>query len=168
MKLVEILARELNEWPVDESLPLRQANDDSLYVSAQHTNGKDTNYLDIFVSKSENQLCDVTRAQWEAERDRLAAMDGNQSTLDYFINNFEVKDGRAYHKETGYVWVPEMSSELGKEAEDWRAEAKKQYEQELWDKVAVAAMTYEDQHSIGACFDTADAFMAERAKCMKK
>lgn len=143
MKLVEILARELKEWPVDESLPLRQANDDSLYVSAQHTNGKDTNYLDIFVSKSENRLCDVTRAQWEAERNHIAAMD-----------------------------VISASEHANAEPESGQ---RTQYEQELWDKVAIESFkTIVTSDYLKAEFysevaaEAADAFMAERAKRMKK
>lgn len=91
----------------------------------------------------------VTRAQWEAERARIAA-----------------EEAPTWH--------------IGTETEQWREECQKQYEQELWDKVArehfLAFAQGEREGGHGNTIAelmvlagvAADAFMAERAKRLKK
>lgn len=153
MKLVEILARELKAWPIRaEELGQWPGGEvcvrDLIGVSAREVFTSNTIADDVDVW--------VTRAQWEAERARIAELDRGQYSL------------------------------MTEEAEDWRNNCQKQYEQELWDKVAVsvASTVYADAMSEFAktgcpCEDwrdyvasdicnMADAFMAERAKRLKR
>lgn len=139
MKLVEILARELKEWPIRaEEIGQWPGGEvcvrDLIGVSAR----------EIFTSITIADDVDawVTRAQWEAERARIAELDRGQYSL------------------------------LTEEAEDWRNNCQKQYEQELWDKVAIQAIgrlgnITSLSEAADAVASLADAFMAERAKRMK-
>lgn len=149
MKLVEILARELNEWPSNRVLSLAQAVDGDViydFCSPPSEEEEDYKHSGLFLERAEDWVdaC-VTRAQWEAERARIAAMDG----------------------------VSAVSQEQANEEAE--REKRTQYEQELWDKVAasviggLSAKNWNDysvmvEHSMGI----ADAFMAERAKRLKK
>lgn len=88
-------------------------------------------------------------------------------------------------KEIAFDWFSRQSAGCILESNtetSWRAECEKQYEQELWDKVAVASMNgliscdafhgglYQQNPENAAVFgtDCADAFMAERAKRLKE
>ena len=154
MKLVEILARELTEWPEGTNFIFQDydgeawgdAGDDSLYTSSNICE-EHRKIGDDFPTSLKDKYCSlVTRAQWEAERARMA-MD----------------------------CVSAFSQE-----QDQAEQAVSQYEQELWDKVASKTLeqrisielgspteTPFDLHALVAC-RIADAFMAERAKRLKR
>lgn len=84
-------------------------------------------------------------------------------------------------------WVEEKSKIAREEAkcesiqdeESWRAECEKQYEQELWDKVATRLFCeyvaerknscyFNENHATQHAFKYADYFIAERAKSLKE
>lgn len=69
MKLVDILARELDEWPVSLAQPLSQDADGVLYVSAQYTNDAETYRLRKTCKIAKDMLhATVSHAQWQAAR----------------------------------------------------------------------------------------------------
>ena len=148
MKLVEILARELKEWPRVEGVDATYARQDGDKEICFRWDANDGSVEYDFTPEFPDISSDasvvggigcthVTRAQWEAERARIA-MDG--------IGAFSQQE-----------------------------QARSQYEQELWDRVAasslsgvIAAYTDDDvKNNIAHCFEYADAFMAERAKRLK-
>ena len=157
MKLVEILARELTEWPEGTNFIFQDydgevwgdAGDDSLYTSSNICE-EHRKIGDDFPTSLKDKYCSlVTRAQWEAERARMA-MD----------------------------CVSAFSQE-----QDQAEQAVSQYEQELWDKAAISAIggivasrgfheysTYQGVPENAAIFgaECADAFMAERAKRLNR
>ena len=154
MKLVEILARELTEWPEGTNFIFQDydgevwgdAGDDSLYTSSNICE-EHRKIGDDFPTSLKDKYCSlVTRAQWEAERARMA-MD----------------------------CVSAFSQE-----QDQAEQAVSQYEQELWDKVAerVFSTAFVDgltgwgeegfKDVAGRAMTAADAFMAERAKRLKQ
>lgn len=162
MKLVEILARELKEWPFAEHLPMTQAYDGSIFVSsADRGEGEGTLRTGITVTIAEDIASDepVTRAQWEAERARIAQEEDDRML--------------AKHK-AGADELERRHAETEREAEDWHNECQKQYEQELWDRVAVMILEKvtdraDTIYGAATCAaDQADAFMAERAKRMNQ
>ena len=147
MKLVEILARELTEWPEGTNFIFQDydgevwgdAGDDSLYTSSNICE-EHRKIADDFPTSLKDKYCSlVTRAQWEAERARMA-MD----------------------------CVSAFSQE-----QDQAEQAVSQYEQELWDKVAIQAIgrlgnITSLSEAADAVASLADAFMAERAKRLKR
>lgn len=156
MKLVEILARELTEWPEGTNFIFQDydgevwddAGDDSLYTSSNICE-EHRKIGDDFPTSLKDRYCSlVTRAQWEAERARIAELARGQDSL--------------------------ITTDAT--PEEWRNECQKQYEQELWDRVAasslsgvIAAYTDDDvKNNIAHCFEYADAFMAERAKRLNR
>lgn len=165
MKLVEILARELKDWPVEDSFPICQAMKGVLYVSCvlQGNEDAETIWTEILLELAEDwDEAEVTRAQWEAERARIAD-----------IRSMElIHSGAAVIPSAFNPWVG-----VEREKEQTNAEADRdrqaQYEQELWDKVATDALSkaigevpgVEDLVSLSC--NIADAFMAERAKRLK-
>ena len=155
MKLVEILARELTEWPEGTNFIFQDydgeawgdAGNESLYTSSNICE-EHRKIGDDFPTSLKDKYCSlVTRAQWEAERARIAELARGQDSL--------------------------ITTDAT--PEEWRNECQKQYEQELWDRVAasslsgvIAAYTDDDvKNNIAHCFEYADAFMAERAKRLK-
>ena len=156
MKLVEILARELTEWPEGTNFIFQDydgeawgdAGDESLYTSSNICE-EHRKIGDDFPTSLKDRYCSlVTRAQWEAERARIAELARGQDSL--------------------------ITTDAT--PEEWRNECQKQYEQELWDRVAasslsgvIAAYTDDDvKNNIAHCFEYADAFMAERAKRLNR
>ena len=150
MKLVEILARELTEWPEGTNFIFQDydgeawgdAGHESLYTSSNICE-EHRKIGDDFPTSLKDKYCSlVTRAQWETERARIA-MD----------------------------CISAFSQE-----QDQAEQAVSQYEQELWDRVAasslsgvIAAYTDDDvKNNIAHCFEYADAFMAERAKRLNR
>ena len=153
MKLVEILARELDVWPVKAGYPLMQAYSGRLFVSSTDLpEGSSSIGTEIYIGLADDMdSAIVTRKQWQAERQRIA-MEG----------------------------ISQLSQEH--ENMTMSNDAAKQYEHELWDKAAINAIngllaseafhTYSTFQSNPLCAaefgaDVADAFMAERAKRMK-
>ena len=151
MKLIEILARDVKEW-LDCWVSAVQDSDGTVWFNLVDNVGPifdaDRSWVsnpchsEMFNVSSDFQTAIVTRAQWEAERARMA-MD----------------------------CVSAFSQE-----QDQAEQAVSQYEQELWDRVAasslsgvIAAYTDDDvKNNIAHCFEYADAFMAERAKRLKR
>lgn len=137
MKLVEILARELEVWP-EEWERLEQSNvDGEIYAFCEDGFFIETR---IFLTQSENPSKEVTRPQWQAERDRMKAMDTQQATA---------STEPTYEQQ---LW-DKVASEIFIRACD---ESIATYKQEEVDYVSVRAAGY------------ADAFMAERAKRVGK
>ena len=151
MKLVEILARDAKEW-LHYWVSAVQDSDGTVWFNLEDDVGPifdaDRSWVsnpchsEMFNVSSDFQTAIVTRAQWEAERARIAELDRGQYSL------------------------------MTEEAEDWRNNCKKQYEQELWDKVAIQAIgrlgnITSLSEAADAVASLADAFMAERAKRMK-
>lgn len=144
MKLLETVARYVLTWP-EGALFIDQAADGDLIVNYDLTDDE-YKYIGVQEKADDWQTAKVTRAQWEAERARIAAMDG--------ISEFSQEQANA-------------------EAEH---EHRTQYEQELWDKVALdaQAMIFDAAGQEEPLVDIArrvgiwaDAFMAERAKRLK-
>ena len=147
MKLVEILARELTEWPEGTNFIFQDydgevwgdAGDDSLYTSSNICE-EHRKIGDDFPTSLKDRYCSlVTRAQWEAERARMAT-----------------------------DCVSAFSQE-----QDQAEQAVSQYEQELWDKVAIQAIgrlgnITSLSEAADAVASLADAFMAERAKRLNR
>ena len=146
MKLVEILARDWPEWPIG-TLAVRQT------AGGNITDNSEIIFRLVQGHAEDQETAVVTRAQWEAERARIAELARGQDSL------MAVEEAEAHH-----------------------AEAQKQYEQELWDKAAISAIggivasrgfheypTYQGVPENAAIFGAqcADAFMAERAKRLK-
>lgn len=143
MKLVEILARCWKVWQGMDAVEQTCLGD--VFCC---TRGRACIFGTYEIAEDQDSAV-VTREQWEAERDRIAAEE-------------------------------EPKWHIGQDDESWRAECKKQYEQELWDKVAKDTMAaFVSGHTVyyghesnnwqadalcGVAFDYADAFMAERAK----
>ena len=162
MKLVEILARDVKEW-LDCWVSAVQDSDGTVWFNLVDNVGPifdaDRSWVsnpchsEMFNVSSDFQTAIVTRAQWETERARIAELARGQDSL------------------------------MTEEAEDWRNNCQKQYEQELWDKAAISAIggivasrgfheysTYQGVPENAAIFgaECADAFMAERAKRLKR
>ncbi len=158
MKLVEILARELKEW-LDCWVSAVQDSDGTVWFNLEDDVGPifdaDRSWVsnpchsEMFNVSSDFQTAIVTRAQWEAERARIA-MD----------------------------CISAFSQE-----QDQAEQAVSQYEQELWDKVAIASTqafitahvthfghenVWESKELVSCAADYADAFMAERAKRLNR
>lgn len=159
-KLVEILARELKEWPegaIDALQRQYKKSPEYLYVYFYGACGDD---FDFIASEEAEDSHSVTRAQWEAERARIAA---NQQATQEAREIY--KAGTMTHEEQ------ELSAiACGKQSKE---------DQALWDKVALTS-TLEYMGSepnligsipveefVGWGADVADAFMAERAKRVK-
>lgn len=91
MKLVEILAEEMEEWPAGVT-HLTQSNVDREIYDARDGNKEDSVYslnprFDTMKSHTEDSYPIVTRAQWQAERDRQKGGDwkrhrGNKLPID--------------------------------------------------------------------------------------
>lgn len=163
MKLVEILARDWIEWPINHDGPLAQNAHGGIYIPGSfRVDGFDAGLCMSVKQADDWRIALVARAQWEAERSRIANMKHGANKL-LSADDYEFKDGMMFHKATGYV--VQM---------DTLTEAEKQYEQELWDKVAIAcyaarcgASNDSPKDLARRAFTEADAFMAERAKRMK-
>ena len=160
MKLVEILARELKEW-LDCWVSAVQDSDGTVWFNLVDNVGPifdaDRSWVsnpchsEMFNVSSDFQTAIVTRAQWEAERARIAELARGQDSL---------------------ITV--------EEAEALRTGAKKPYEQELWDKAYFEAWTIGmKKYASSGTLETmeilptgsaalADAFMAERSKRLKR
>ena len=151
MKLVEILARELKEWPENINELTQSRFNNEVYVNDEDGTSLQPN---VFLSVHHNEgKCypAVTRSQWEAERARIAELARGQDSL--------------------------ITTDAT--PEEWRNECQKQYEQELWDKAYFEAWTIGmKEYASSGTLETmeilttgsaalADAFMAERAKRMK-
>jgi len=148
MKLVEILARELEVWPEGVHM-LDQASDG--YVCRDR----------YFFLADDWHSAEVTRPQWQSERDRMKAM----GTFDKQALHDELRSRQGKRMPMPDCVEPEEPT----------------YEQQLWDRV------YEEswKHAMKACDPDhvtqemfshmtecagaiADAFMAERAKRVGK
>lgn len=135
MKLVEILARNIAYWP-ERIHAMEQCAMGEIIEAGNNSR--------VFCVTDKADYPDiVTRPQWQAERDRMKAMDTKQAT----------------------------------------ASTEPTYEQQLWDRVAVAATqafitghithfghenVWQDKELVSCASDYADAFMAERAKRVGK
>lgn len=158
MKLVEILARDLKKWR-GVWLFCAQSTDGQIFFDNEKDDEDNFERGEFLEKATDMETARITRDQWEAERSRIAAMEGVSA-------------------------APEQANaEAEREAEDWRNERQKQYEQELWDKVAIERYiskinsadpkfgeTWNDirEASVDAAFASADTFMEERARRLKE
>lgn len=96
MKLVEILGKELKDWPagVEE---LGQCYDGDLHICRGGAPAPE--YLGIYVSKCEDMEEKVSRAQWKAERDRQKGGEwkrhrgGHQPVADDVVVEYLLRSG---------------------------------------------------------------------------
>lgn len=151
MKLVEILARDLGTWPSD--LVLVQGAGGSVYEAG----GGD--FIGFYDLSEDWRLAEVTRPQWQAERDRMKAMEKIEQGIKQFEN-----DADAFKRNVGAMAFT----------------ADPTYEQQLWDRAYADAWrhgfsvlgsdcsTEYFQSMTQASARMADAFMAERAKRVGK
>lgn len=168
MKLVEILARELKEWPRTEVLYLSQAQDGDLVLDfcdpVSDVPGDWEHLGKCFDRASDWIDAKVTIDQWESERARILLE--SQPERDPLIREITSSASVGYQLER-----------------DFESEEVNKYEQELWDKVASSAIggivasnafhNYSNfQGNVANAVDfasqVADAFMAERAKRVGK
>lgn len=157
MKLVEILARDLNEWPSKQVPSIEQAVNGELVYNLCHPPSieeMDYKHSGVLLDRALDWVnaC-ITRPQWQAERDRMKAMEAprNTRTQDELIAEFNA----ALSKPTPLEKTPEPT-----------------YEQQLWDRVALQEIEshrgrIDKELSIRVACEYADAFMAERAKRIK-
>lgn len=141
MKLVEILARDLQEWPKGRVVLIAQAVDGDL-IASKDSNFSNTFYLGIHELSEDHGTASVTRAQWETERARILLESQPERDADVA----KVVDGVA-----------------ARSAEDqalWDKVAIACYAQNV-------QVNREREGAAICAFDDADAFMAERAKRMK-
>ena len=150
MKLVEILARDVKEW-LDCWVSAVQDSDGTVWFNLVDNVGPifdaDRSWVsnpchsEIFNVSSDFQTAIVTRAQWEAERARMAmdcisAFSQEQDQAEQAVSQYEQE-----------LWDRVAASSLSG---------------------VIAAYTDDDvKNNIAHCFEYADAFMAERAKRLK-
>lgn len=154
MKLVEILAREVDVFPEGVTTAAHQSFfDNEVYwlICGEKSSGC---VMHCFVSEKaeDGNTAWVTRAQWEAERERILAESSKSTEVD-----------KAHIAELTAIACGKRSKE----------------DQALWDKVAIAVIggvvssdafhnypNFQGNPEVGAEFaaQMADAFMAERAK----
>lgn len=167
MKLVEILARELKEWPENINELTQSRFDNEVYINDEDGTSLQPN---VFLSDHHNEgKCypAVTRDQWEAERARIAAMEG----ISAFSQEQEISESQR-EKIAKEWWDKQMSSQPLMLSEVPMV-SPKDYEQELWDKVSSSLFCKYVEHGCkevdasNLAFSEADAFMAERAKRLK-
>lgn len=161
-KLVEILARELKEWPRG-CVSLTQSAFDREVIEDNDAGSP----IGFFASERHDEsglYPTVTRAQWEAERARIAA------------NQQATAEAREIAKGREFEWC-NPDEELRCKLEEYDKQQAKE-DQALWDRVAIGAMhAYMAQPEaigdvvveefVGWGVEVADAFMAARAKRMK-
>lgn len=151
MKLVEILARELKEW-LDCWVSAVQDSDGTVWFNLVDNVGPifdaDRSWVsnpchsEMFNVSSDFQTAIVTRAQWEAERARMAmdcisAFSQEQDQAEQAVSQYEQE-----------LWDRVAASSLSG---------------------VIAAYTDDDvKNNIAHCFEYADAFMAERAKRLNR
>lgn len=165
-KLVEIAARDVQAWD-DLWLDIWQMRDGTLVVRDESRY-----YYVLFqseIAEDYNELPVVTRAQWEAERARIAA---NQKATQ---EAREIAQGAGKRFES----ADEMIKDIEQELADIACGKRSREDQALWDKVAMKAMleymgcepghigNVTVEEFVGWGVEIADAFMAERAKRMK-
>jgi hypothetical protein len=154
MKLVEILARDVKEW-LDCWVSAVQDSDGTVWFNLEDNVGPifdaDRSWVsnpchsEMFNVSSDFQTAIVTRAQWEAERARMA-MD--------CVSAFSQEQDQAEQA------VSQYDQEL------WDKVASKTLEQLISIELGSPTETPFDLHALVAC-RIADAFMAERAKRLK-
>ena len=168
-KLVEILARELKEWPegaIDALQRQYKKSPEYLYVYFYGACGDD---FDFIASEEAEDSNSVTRAQWEAERARIerhsALVEASMMELEEAERARQLAESSKF-TESDKAHIQELAAiACGKRSKE---------DQELWDKVAaeavggLAAKQWNDyavmvEHAAGI----ADLFMQERAKRME-
>ena len=151
MKLVEILARDVKEW-LDCWVSAVQDSDGTVWFNLVDNVGPifdaDRSWVsnpchsEMFNVSSDFQTAIVTRAQWEAERARMAmdcvsAFSQEQDQAEQAVSQYEQE-----------LWDRVAASSLSG---------------------VIAAYTDDDvKNNIAHCFEYADAFMAERAKRLNR
>lgn len=158
MKLVEILARELEVWP-EGAQELGQWPAGEICIRAASTGQPCTKvYESINIADDVDAWC--TRPQWQAERDRMKAM----GTFDKQALHDELRSRQGKRMPMPDCVEPEEPT----------------YEQQLWDRAYADAWrhgfsvlgsdcsTEYFQSMTQASARMADAFMAERAKRVGK
>ena len=153
MKLVTKLAKKFSVWPCSDCASIYSTDSGMIWDTEGETHGQ-TLYEGEFEYES------VTRAQWEAERARIA------------MEEFTELDQKLGLVDEAHI-ADLTAIACGKRSKE---------DQELWDKVAVASTqafitahithfghenAWQDNELVSCAADYADAFMAERAKRMK-
>lgn len=69
--LLEILARDMREWPVNRKFPLRQTMEGEVYISCDDSDSGNTIYLAKFYElASDVMTAIVTKSEWEQARNK--------------------------------------------------------------------------------------------------
>lgn len=175
MKLVEILARELEVWP-EGAQELGQWPAGEICIRAASTGHPCTEvYTSTNIADDVDAWC--TRPQWQAERDRMKTMEEiSKFSQEQDQMQARSKDEAQYVEGVKRIQDGAFNAAL-KELEQKILAVSDQptYEQKLWDGVARDAMkSYMDNPNhfgkdtigeyVGWGIEVADAFMAERAK----
>lgn len=150
MKLVEILAQELEMWP-EGALVLSQLENG--YICKPGESSFDEPITVVYYDLAEDwSSAVVTRPQWQAERDRMKAMEKIEQGVKQFENDVD-------------SFARMVSAPLQEPT----------YEQQLWDRVAIQQLDkltvdQEDafENLVRYAANRADAFIAERAKRVGK
>lgn len=183
MKLVEILARELEVWP-EGAQELGQWPAGEICIRAASTGHPCTEvYTSTYIADDVDAWC--TRPQWQAERDRMKTMEEiSKFSQEQDQMQARSKDEAQYVEGVKRIQDSAFNAAL-KELEQKILAVSDQptYEQQLWDRAAVAATqafitahithfghenVWQDKELVSCAADYADAFMAERAKRVGK
>lgn len=178
-KLVEIAAREIVGFPAGFQR-LSQRSDGLIVAAAGYGYTREVAIFDI---AEDRETAVVTRAQWEAERARIAMQGISEFAQEQ--ENAERASIAANQQSTAEAREIARSGAMTSEEQELAEIAcgkRSREDQALWDKVArdvvkaflTAHITHYGHDNvwgredlIGQAFDYADAFMAERAKRMK-
>lgn len=176
MNLVEILARDLEQWR-GVWLFCAQSIDGQIYFDNEERYQSNFERGEFFEIADDWTTARITRAQWEAERARIAAMEG----ISAFSQEQEISESQ--REKIAKEWWDKQMQGQPLMVMDIPSTITKNYEQELWDKAALAATqafitghithfghenVWQDTELVSCAADCADAFMAERAKRLKR
>lgn len=163
LTLVEILARNVHKWPAGATHAKQSTESKRIFLYGINNSKYDFDFH-FFASDAALHV-EVTRAQWEAERARILAE--SQPERDPVISE-------EHREKIAKDW---WSKQMQNATLEVMPEENPQYEQKLWDQVASQIFVKfslefesasESKDTAINAMDAADAFMAERAKRLKR
>ena len=177
-KLVTILAEELPEWPEGAGEAVTQSFVDTEIYS---DDADERGFIGVRLKSrhTEGGMPRVTRAQWEAERARIASKvsielaGGRELDAKTEMQRKECESDQAFRARISEDLQMAKHKAGADELERRYAQFFGAEDQALWEKVAIACyaqnvqVNREREGAAICAFDDADAFMAERARRMK-
>lgn len=172
MNLLQLSAMDVTAWPDGAECLIQSERTGRIMFDADHGYGIEHDFEATEIADDAHDAT-ITRAQWEAERARIAAMEGASA----FSQEQEISEAR--REKIAKEWWDKQMQYQPLMVIDIPLLVPKNYEQELWDEVAQgwiqgASSDTECSWSKAAvqghvelAYDVADAFMAERAKRLK-